>query len=158
MTERQDSRREAVQARPSARACHNGAVSTAPQSPQQPEPQVESTRDEVRVRRAPKYPVFIFGGVVVGVIATFVAVLAAPGDDQTPFPQVFGYFVLYGIAIGALFGAVVAVVFDAVSNRRARSVETERQAVDAPRDDADDAGTDSADSAHDPRPIEGELE
>ncbi|BDZ48098.1 hypothetical protein GCM10025867_03390 [Frondihabitans sucicola] len=122
-------------------------MSTAPQSPQQPEPQVETTRDEVRVRRAPKYPVFIFGGIVLGIVATFIAVAVAPGSDETPFVQAFGYFVLYGIAIGALFGAIVAVIFDAVANRRARSIETERTVVESPEPAENEAD-----------PVDGELE
>ncbi|MCU1527045.1 MAG: hypothetical protein JWP75_808 [Frondihabitans sp.] len=119
-------------------------MSTAPQSPQQPEPQVSATRDEVRVRRAPRYPVFIFGGIIVGVIVTFIAVATAPGkDDGTPFLQAFGYFVLYSIAIGALFGSLVAVLLDWIGTRRAREAEGERIAVETP--ELDD-------------PIDGELE
>ena len=86
---------------------------------------------------------FIFGGIVVGIVATFIAVLVAPGADETPFLQAFGYFVLYGIAIGALFGAIVAVILDAIANRRARSVQTERTSVE---------------SAESTEPVDGELE
>lgn len=125
-------------------------MSTAPQSPQQPEaapqpeaaqpeaqqpaaqPEVSSTRSEVRVRRAPKYSVFIFGGIALGVIVTLIAVAVAPGDDQTPFTQVFGYFVLYGIAAGALVGAIVAVIFDAILGRRARAAETDHTVARSP--------------------------
>ncbi|KQQ28742.1 hypothetical protein [Frondihabitans sp. Leaf304] len=121
-------------------------MSTAPDDLPQPEPQVSATRDEVRVRRAPKYPVFIFGGIVVGVVVTLIAVVAAPGDDQTPFAQVFGYFVLYGIAIGALVGAIVAVILDAILSRRGRSVEGERTVVETPESDEAD------------QPVDGELE
>ncbi|RKR76193.1 hypothetical protein [Frondihabitans australicus] len=123
-------------------------MSNAPQSPAendtaaptgQAEPQVERAVDQVRVRRAPKYPVFIFGGIILGIVVTFVAVSVAPGrnDDSTPFLQAFGYFVLYGIAIGAVVGSLVAIVIDAISNRRARRVETERVTVD-PAPESDD--------------------
>lgn len=141
-------------------------MSTAPPTPDEPDPlepeyesaeplesaepyesaePLESTsRDEVRVRRAPKYPVFIFGGIGVGIVATFIAVSVAPGAATDPFAQVFGYFVLYGIALGALFGAVVAVIFDAIATRRAKSVETEKtSAVLPPQAD---------------EPVDGELE
>lgn len=109
-------------------------MSNAPQTPSDSEPQGRSAQeigrvaDEVRVRRAPKYPVFIFGGIIIGIIVTFIAVSVAPGrnDDNTPFLQAFGYFVLYGIAIGAAVGSVIAIVIDAISARRARSVATER--------------------------------
>jgi hypothetical protein len=109
-------------------------VSNAPQTPPESEPrgpsaqEIERVADEVRVRRAPKYPVFIFGGIIIGIIITFIAVSVAPGrnDDNTPFLQAFGYFVLYGIAIGAAVGSLIAIVIDAISARRARSVATER--------------------------------
>jgi hypothetical protein len=100
--------------------------STAPDSP--PEAPASTTRDEVRVRRTPKYPVFIFGGMILGVIVTFIAVSAAPGrnDDDTPFLQAFGYFVLYGLAIGACVGSLVAILIDAVLSRRAKSIAADR--------------------------------
>lgn len=100
--------------------------STAPDSP--PEAPASTTRDEVRVRRTPKYPVFIFGGMILGVIVTFIAVSVAPGrnDDDTPFLQAFGYFVLYGLAIGACVGSLVAILIDAVLSRGAKNIEAER--------------------------------
>lgn len=128
-------------------------MSQAPENPQQPEPGASTTRDEVRVRRAPKYPVFIFAGILLGVVATFIAVSLAPGDDGTSFATAFGYFVLYGIAIGALLGAVVAVILDAIANRRARTVETERTVVENP-DEADGSSERSAESDA----VDGELE
>lgn len=82
------------------------------------------------MRRAPKYPVFIFGGIIVGVVVTFIAVVLAPGDPSETFLAVFGYFLLYGIAFGALLGSIVAVIFDAVANRRAREIELERTVVE----------------------------
>lgn len=139
-------------------------MSTAPQSPpapdsgaadpsatpaQQSEPEAWATTDRVRVRRAPKYPVFIFGGIIVGIIVTFIAVALAPGrnDDDTPFLQAFGYFVLYGIAIGACVGSAVAVLADWVSGRRARDVDTERTTVEP-----------VAPSADPEAPVDGEIE
>ncbi|AMM19125.1 hypothetical protein AX769_01970 [Frondihabitans sp. PAMC 28766] len=76
---------------------------------------------------------FIFGGMIVGVIVTFIAVSLAPGrnDDGTPFLQAFGYFVIYGLAIGACVGALVAILIDAVLTRRAKNVETQRTATPA---------------------------
>lgn len=103
-----------------------------------------TTRDEVKVRRAPKYGTFILIGVIVGVIVTFIATSVAPGDDQTPFLQAFGYFALYGIAVGALLGAIVAVVFDAVLRRRASNVPAERLERVTPETDEG--------------PLDGELE
>ena len=152
----------------SAWACENECVSTAPQSPQQPEPATSTSSDEVRVRRAPKYPVFIFAGVILGVVVTFVAVALAPGNgDGTPFLQAFGYFVLYGIALGALLGAIVAVILDGIANRRARSIATERTVVETPEatETPEAAETRAAAETRGPaetrealEPIDGELE
>ncbi|GAA4679129.1 hypothetical protein [Frondihabitans cladoniiphilus] len=109
------------------------------------EPVVTASRNQVQVRRAPKYSVFIFGGIIVGIIATFVALQLEPGDSGESFLQAFGYFVLYGITFGALLGAIVAVILDAVASRRARSIDSERTTVEVPGEPDDGV-------------VEGELE
>jgi hypothetical protein len=103
-----------------------------PQRPiETPEPIVTQSQDEVRVRRAPKYPVFIILGVLVGIVVTAIAVNVAPGKypGENILP-IFGYFALYGITFGALLGALVAVLADWVSSRRAKRVEVERTSVE----------------------------
>ena len=102
------------------------------------EPAVTST-DEVRVRRAPKYPAFIIVGGGLGAIATFVLTNLYPADPQVGFWSLFGYFAIFGITAGVVLGAVLALILDRVGSRRARVAQAEHTTVEAP-------------------PVEGELE
>jgi hypothetical protein len=101
-----------------------------------PAPDVVTSPDQVTIRRAPRFSVFILGGAVLGFLVTVVIVAVTMGIDRgdqqetTGFAGLVGYFGLYGVAIGMLVGALVAVVLDRVSSRRAASLTAERVAVD----------------------------
>ncbi|MBX3195299.1 MAG: hypothetical protein KF727_09415 [Microbacteriaceae bacterium] len=88
-------------------------------------------RSEVRIRRAPKLGVFIVIGGALGAIATLVLTSLYPADKAVGFAATFGYFLLYGIPAGVALGAVVGLVLDAISRRRARTVTAEREVGDA---------------------------
>ena len=97
-----------------------------------------STRDslaEVRVRRAPRLPVFLVLGAVVGAIVTLI-VTATVGhvDPRVGFGATFGYFCLYGVPTGIVLGALVGLLLDRRSVRRARVVTAEREQVTTPGD------------------------
>ncbi len=83
-------------------------------------------RQEVRIRRAPRIGVFLTLGIVLGVIATLVATSLFEPDPSIGFAATFGYFLIYGVPAGALLGAVVALVLDAISRRRARTATATR--------------------------------
>lgn len=102
-----------------------------------PEPTTE--RATVQVRRAPKIPAFMVVGGLVGFLATLVATSLFPADPLVGFAALLGYFSLYGVTAGVLVGAVIGIVLDRRSQKRVRSVQAERQVVDA-------------------APVEGELE
>jgi len=87
------------------------------------------TTDEVTVRRAPKIPAFIFAGAALGAIATLVVTSLYPVDPAVGFGALFAYFALYGITGGVVLGAVVGIVIDRVSSRRAKSVNVETETV-----------------------------
>ena len=89
----------------------------------------EPTTDEVTVRRAPKIPAFIFVGAVVGAIATLVLTSLYPADPAVGFGALFAYFALYGITAGIVLGAVVGIIVDRVSVRRAKTVTVETETV-----------------------------
>lgn len=105
---------------------HNGVVS---------EPHETDTLTEVRVRRAPRLPVFLLLGAVLGAIATLI-VTATVGhvDARVGFGATFGYFCLYGVPAGVVVGAIVGLLLDRRSVRRARVVTAEREQVEAPKD------------------------
>lgn len=89
--------------------------------------------EKVTVRRAPKIPAFMIVGGGVGAIVTYILTSLQPADPAVGFGALFAYFSLFGIPAGIVLGAVVAIVIDRVSIRRARSVEVEVTAEsDAP--------------------------
>ncbi|TWX35023.1 hypothetical protein ES689_14370 [Frigoribacterium sp. ACAM 257] len=98
--------------------------------------------DEVTVRRAPKIFAFLLMGGALGVLASLLLTSLFPFDPGTSPASTYGYFSLWGLTFGAAFGAVVAIVVDRVSIRRAKTLRAERRRVDAPE----------------PPAVEGELE
>lgn len=87
----------------------------------------EPTR--VKVRRAPKFGRFAIIGGAVGAIATFIATNMFPVDPAIGFWALFAYFSLFGVTTGVVLGIVIALIFDAVSRRRAREVTAERETI-----------------------------
>ena len=72
----------------------------------------------------------VVGGLV-GFLATLVVTSLFPADPLVGYAALLGYFSLYGITAGVLLGAVIGIVLDRRSRRRARTVAAERQVVDA---------------------------
>ena len=84
-------------------------------------------RREVRVRRSPRIGSFATTGVIAGLLATLILTFAFPENPEFPRSQVFGFLLLIFATVGALLGAVVALVVDRASSRRARTVAAERE-------------------------------
>ena len=93
-----------------------------------------NSTDRVTVRRAPRIPAFIGLGAIVGVLATLILTSLFPVDPAVGFGALFAYFALYGVTGGVVLGALVGIILDRVSTRRARSVdvEVERSTEDSP--------------------------
>ncbi len=89
----------------------------------------KQTTDEVTVRRAPKFPAFMIVGGALGVIITLVLTSLYPADPSVGFAALFGYFALYGVTGGVVLGAVLAIILDRVSTRRAKTVTVETETV-----------------------------
>lgn len=82
-------------------------------------------RRQVTVRRAPKYVPFLILGALVGVgVAAFLA-YGLPGDESWDPSTVFGFFLTLCAAGGAVLGAVVALILDRLSVRRAKRAVVE---------------------------------
>jgi len=84
--------------------------------------------DQVTVRRAPKYPAFMIVGGGIGAIVTFILTALYPVDPLVGFGPTFAYFCLFGVPLGVVIGAVLAIILDRRSTKRSRtaSVEVER--------------------------------
>ncbi len=91
-----------------------------------------SVQTEMRIRRAPRMSVFLILGALLGFIVTLILTASFPTDPQLGFPATFGYFLLYGVPAGVVIGAVVGVILDRASSRRAKNVIVERTLVDIP--------------------------
>lgn len=122
---------------------HEPAASE-PQQPeqqqQQQQPEVAEIRetvlttsvesDDVRIRRAPKYAPFLIIGGGIGAIATFILTMGFPVDPSVGFGPLFGYFSLFGVPAGVALGALVVLVLDQMSIRRARAATVEHETVE----------------------------
>ncbi len=83
-------------------------------------PEDRTTR--VRIRRAPKFSVFLVLGALAGIFVALVLTASYPIDPKVGFGPVFGYFAIYGFVGGLLVGAIVALIFDRVLSRRGKTV------------------------------------
>jgi len=88
----------------------------------------------LRVRRAPKYGVFLVVGAVLGVLVALALTFAGDGLDVSPYTQVvysqgqvFGFMALVCGAVGVAVGGVVALLFDRSLGRRERSVAVDHE-------------------------------
>lgn len=90
------------------------------------------TEDQVTIRRVPKYPIFIILGGALGAIVTLVLTMSQPADPSVGYAALFGYFLLFGVPAGVVVGALVALVLDVVSRRRARTATAEHTVVEGP--------------------------
>ena len=99
---------------------------------------VEDRIERVRVRRAPKFSIFLIVGAVVGLLDR-----AGPDVRRTTAPrtrapntgmvysqgQVFGFLTLICVAVGVAVFATLAIVLDRRSSRRTREVTVDRETV-----------------------------
>ena len=81
---------------------------------------------EVRIRRSPRYLRFMGVGAAVGVLVALILTIAFPDAGQFSPTQVFGFLLLFLVVIGGALGAVVALLLDRGSSRRAQPALIER--------------------------------
>lgn len=110
---------------------------TDPTSPSEPvDPHaVEIARDTATVRRAPRYSRFIMLGGLVGVVVALILTVAFPENDEFDQGQIFGFLLLACATVGVALGAVVALVIDRATARRAASVTVEHETIHPPVDE-----------------------
>ena len=85
--------------------------------------------DQVKIRRAPKFGAFLAVGAVAGFIATLILTSLFPTDPSVGLPATVAYFSLYGVSAGVVLGAVVALILDRRSSKRAKSVSAVHEEV-----------------------------
>jgi hypothetical protein len=87
------------------------------------------SESEVTIRRAPRVGVFLVLGAVLGALVTLVLTSLFPSDPAVGFAASYAYFCLFGVPAGVLLGALVAIVLDVISTRRARTVTVARDEI-----------------------------
>ena len=98
---------------------------------------VEDHLQRVRVRRAPKFSVFVIVGAVLGLLTALILTYAYDGTvNQSPNTgmvysqgQVFGFLALIGVAVGIAVFATIAIILDRRSSRHTREVMVDRETV-----------------------------
>jgi hypothetical protein len=82
----------------------------------------DDSATRVRIRRAPKFSVFLVLGALIGILVALILTASFPIDPKVGFGPVFGYFAIYGFVGGILLGSIVALIFDRVLSRRSKIV------------------------------------
>lgn len=106
-----------------------GQHTEASATPTEPQYRTEASRDEVVVRRSPRYGAFLLAGAVVGAIVALVLTVAFAPDDAVLAErmaddftynqgQVFGFLLVCGVVVGGALGALVALLVDRSMSRR----------------------------------------
>lgn len=91
--------------------------------------QITERVESARVRRVPKYSVFLLLGAATGIIAALALTFGISDDGvsastglQYSAGQVFGFVALGAIPLGMALGGVVALILDRSARRRSREV------------------------------------
>lgn len=95
----------------------------------------DEQRTSVTIRRAPKFSVFLVMGALAGILAALILTSVFPADPAVGFGATFGYIALYGVPIGGLLGAVVAILLDSLASRRTVKVIAGRLDVHQEQDE-----------------------
>lgn len=90
--------------------------------------------ESVRVRRAPKYSVFLMLGAALGLLVALILTFAFNGTDQPSAAgvtysdsQVFGFLALVCVTIGIVIGGVIALIFDRAFAKKARTAQVDHE-------------------------------
>lgn len=113
-----------------------------PPSPEQPDPRGDGARPvpdapdapavrEVTVRRAPKFVPFMVLGAILGFLAALVLAYTGPEDPTLTRESILGFFTVAFALPGVLLAALLVLVIDRRSVRRAERARAERTDDDA---------------------------
>jgi len=102
---------------------------------------IEDHVERMRMRRAPKFSVFLAVGAVLGLIAAMILTFTFNGTGEVSpntglvysQGQVFGFMLLVCIPVGLALAGIVALIFDRRSARRTKDVIVDHLSV---RDEA----------------------
>jgi hypothetical protein len=117
------------------------AVPPTPRETPRETPHAEAHVDEIveaRVRRSPRYGVFLALGAALGVLVAMILTFAFDSGERVADNgavysqgQVFGFLALVGIAVGLAVGGLVALLLDRIIGRRTRTVRVDHESVES---------------------------
>ena len=115
----------------------DAAASALPSDAAEPGAVIEEHIETVRLRRSPKYAVFLAAGAGLGVIVAMILTFAFNGTVGTSpntgmvysSGQVFGFLMLICVTVGVVVGGVTALILDRVLAKRTRDVTVDRESV-----------------------------
>lgn len=114
---------------------------------------------DVSVRRSPKYSAFIILGVILGMIVggilSFLPVDMAGVETEVTQASATWMLMVFLGAIGGFLGAIVALILDRISLRRARTYTV--PAAQEPAPEADETEVPAVESAAAPEAVETEA-
>lgn len=98
---------------------------------------VDDHIETLRVRRAPKFSVFLLLGGALGLLAAMILTFAFNGTEYASpntglvysQGQVFGFLALICVPVGLALAAVVALVLDRRSSSRSRDVFVDHESI-----------------------------
>ena len=77
-----------------------------------------ANKEEVEIRRAPKFLPFLLTGGALGLVLALVLFFVAPHSED--WAQLLGTLVVFMSALGAFGGLYLAVIFDRISRAKAK--------------------------------------
>jgi len=98
---------------------------------------IEEHLERVRVRRAPRFSMFLIVGALLGLLTAVILTFAYDGTvNQSPNTgmvysqgQVFGFLALILVAVGVAVFGTIAIILDRQSSRHTREVMVDRETV-----------------------------
>lgn len=116
--------------------------------PTERQPSESTVETAVSIRTVPKYTRFLILGAGLGAAGTFILTASFPSDPAIGFGPLFGYFLIYGVPIGVVIGALAAIALDLIWRRRARTGIAAKTIVDPLPYDDDTATVDENSAAN----------
>jgi len=115
----------------------DAAASALPSDAPEPGEVIEEHIETVRLRRSPKYAVFLAAGAGLGLLVAMILTFTFNGTGGTSpntglvysSGQVFGFLLLICITVGVVVGGVTALILDRVLAGRTRDVIVDRESV-----------------------------
>jgi predicted branched-subunit amino acid permease len=92
-------------------------------------------KTDVTIRRAPRIWSFMMTGAFVGIIIAAIITVATPVDPAVGVVPTFGFFALFGFAIGLILGGLLGVFLDRMtkSSRGVAEITETKERATKPR-------------------------